>query len=240
MLTYRVKLFAMVLLIGSLVSGCATPANRDPLEGINRGVYKFNDKLDKVVAKPVAKAYKSILPEFAQKGINNFFTNIGMVVTTANDLLQLKFDHAMNDLGRFAINTTFGVGGLLDLASKDGIEKRKEDFGQTLGYWGVNNGAYLVLPFIGPTTTRDTGGLVVDGSLFEPLAYLDEVRARNILFVTAVIDKRAQLLPGSDILDDVALDPYAFVRDAYLQHRHSQVHDGVVPQEDLILEEPEK
>ena len=241
---HPVKLFAIYLLAACMLAGCATQSNLDPLEGVNRGIYKFNDTVDKAVAKPVAKVYKTVLPAIVQKGVNNFFNNIGMVVTAANDILQLKFDHAMEDLGRLVINTTFGVAGLIDLASKDGIERRDEDFGQTLGYWGVDDGAYLILPFFGPSTVRDTAGLAVDSSFFAPLIYLDRtnarVRARNVLLVVGLVDKRAQLLPGSDILDEVALDPYAFVRDAYLQRRHSLINDGNVSQEDLLLEEPEK
>ena len=237
---HQIKLFAIVLLLTGMMAGCATQSNRDPLEGPNRAIYKLNDTVDKVVAKPVAKAYKFVLPTIVQKGVNNFFTNMGTVVTTVNDLLQFKLDHAMTDAGRLAINTTFGLGGLIDLASMDGVEKRDEDFGQTLGYWGVKDGAYLVLPFFGPSTLRDTAGFVVDGSLLDPLGYLDDIPARNSLLLTRLIDKRAQFLPGSDVLDDVAIDPYAFVRDAYLQRRHNQIEDGNVPQEDLILDESDK
>jgi phospholipid-binding lipoprotein MlaA len=203
-------------------------ANNDPLEGFNRGVYKFNDVADKAVIKPVAGAYKAVLPSPIRAGVNNFFGNIGTLVTAINDLLQFKFDKAFTDIGRFTINSTFGIAGLIDLASKDGIERRNEDFGQTLGYWGVSNGAYLVLPFLGPSTIRDTTGLIVDTVAFDPISYIDSSRTSNALRATKFLDKRAQLLPASDLLDEAALDPYVFMRDAYLQRRDKQVKDGVV------------
>lgn len=228
-------LFAGVLLAGML-GGCATQANKDPVEGFNRAIYKFNDTVDKAAVKPVAGAYKAVVPGTVRTGVDNFFSNLGTVVTVINDLLQFKFDKAMSDGGRFVINTTFGIGGLFDLASMDGIEKRNEDFGQTLAYWGWDDSAYLVLPFLGPSTLRDTGGLVVDGAFFDPLYYVDHVPTRNAMLTTKFIDKRSQYLPASDLLDEAALDPYAFMRDAYLQRRNNQVHDGNVPKSD---EDPE-
>ena len=225
------KLMLALILIVS-VTGCATETNRDPLEGINRGVYKFNDVADKAVIKPVATAYKYITPSPIRTGVNNFFSNINTFVSTINNLLQFKFSNAFSEAGRFVMNTTFGIGGLIDVASMDKVPKYKEDFGQTLGYWGVGNGAYLVLPILGPSTVRDTTGLVVDTMAFDPISYLhdsDEVAASTILRVVQVIDKRAELLPASDLLDSASLDPYAFMRDAYLQRRASQVQDGLVP-----------
>lgn len=241
---HQIKAFAISILVSAMLGGCASQSSKDPLEGLNRGVYKFNDTVDKAVAKPVANAYKSVFPDFIQKGVNNFFNNISNVSTVANDILQLKLDHTMNDLGRLVINTTVGVGGLVDVASMDGIEKRDEDFGQTLGYWGVGDGVYLVLPLFGPSTIRDAAGLAVDGGFLDPFAYANQnhnvVRIRNGLLLTKFIDKRAQYLPGSDLLDEAALDPYAFVRDAYLQRRNNLIHDGNVPQKDLMLEESEE
>ncbi len=226
----RIKNITLIsaLLLASLLSGCASQANRDPLEGFNRGVYKFNDTADKAVLKPIAGAYKAVLPSPVRTGISNFFGNLNTFITTINDLLQFKFDKAATDAGRFVINTTFGIGGLIDWASKDGIEQRNEDFGQTLGYWGVGTGPYIVLPLLGPSTLRDTGGLAVDTFAFDPLTYIEEPATRNSLRALKYLDKRAQLLPGSDLLDDAALDPYAFMRDAYLQRRASQVNDGAV------------
>jgi len=236
----RIKTITIIasLLLASLLSGCASQANKDPLEGFNRGVYKFNDVADKAVIKPVAGAYKAVLPTPVRSGVNNFFTNLNTLVSAINDLLQFKFDKAVTGMGRFAINTTFGVAGLIDVASMDGIEQRNEDFGQTLGHWGVGTGAYIVLPFLGPSTLRDTSGFVVDTVLFDPISYIEEPKTRNSLRAVKFLDKRAQLLPASDLLDDAALDPYAFMRDAYLQRRASQVQDGIVPV-DLLKEDDE-
>jgi phospholipid-binding lipoprotein MlaA len=214
------------LLTVALLSGCASTSNKDPLEGLNRGIYKFNDVADKAVVKPIAGAYKGVIPSPVRTGVGNFFSNLGEVVTVINDLLQFKFDKALTDAGRFAINTTFGIGGLVDWASMDGIEKRKEDFGQTLAYWGWQDSAYLVLPFLGPSTLRDAGGFVVDSAIFDPVYYVDHVPTRSKLLITKVVDLRAQYLPGSDLLDEAALDPYIFMRDAYLQRREHLTSDG--------------
>ena len=225
----RTKSYAVIasLVLASLLSGCASQANKDPLEGLNRGVYKFNDTADKAVIKPIAGAYKAVLPSPVRSGVSNFFNNLGTFVSVINNLLQFKIDNAMSEAGRFVINSTFGVAGLIDVASKDGIERHPEDFGQTLGYWGVGNGAYLVLPFLGPSTLRDTGGLVVDTVAFDPISYVDNPRTRNQARLLNLIDKRSQYLPASDLLDDAALDPYAFMRDAYLQRRANQINDNV-------------
>lgn len=232
-----IKLIKNVLISIALTTtlvGCASTANKDPLEGINRGVYKFNDVADRAVIKPVATAYKTVTPSPIRKGVSNFFSNIGMLTTIINDLLQFKFAHAFTDAGRFVINSTFGIAGLIDVASMDNIEKRNEDFGQTLGHWGVDTGAYLVLPFIGPSTVRDTAGLVVDTVTSDPITYthnIGEIRLHNQLRTAQLIDKRTQLLDATDIVDNASIDPYAFLRDAYLQRRASLVQDGLVPQE---------
>jgi phospholipid-binding lipoprotein MlaA len=221
-----IKPLAIGLMTASLLGGCATQSNKDPLEGLNRGIYKFNDVADKAVIKPVAGAYKAVMPSPVRSGVSNFFANLGDVVNVINDVLQFKFSQAMNDAGRFAINSTFGIAGLIDWASKDGIEKHNEDFGQTLATWGWKDSAYLVLPLIGPSTVRDTGGLVVDTAVFDPLGYVDDVSARNVLYTVKFVDKRAQYLPGSDLLDEAALDPYLFMRDAFMQRRQNQINDG--------------
>lgn len=217
------------------VAGCATQANRDPLEGVNRGVYKFNDVTDRYVFKPVATTYKKITPSPIRKGVNNFFTNLGSITTVLNDLLQLKFSNAFADAGRFVINTTFGIAGFIDVAGMDDIPLHKEDFGQTLGSWGVGNGAYLVLPFLGPSTVRDTTGLVFDTATSDPITYthnIGQVRLHNQLRAVQFLDKRTELLDAKDFTDSASLDPYAFVRDAYLQRRENMVNDGKVPQSD--------
>ncbi len=220
----RVTTIVFALLAISL-AGCATQGNKDPLEGLNRGVYKFNKAADEVVIKPVAGAYKAVLPSPVRSGVNNFFSNLNDLVTTVNDLLQFKLDKAMSDGGRFVINSTFGIAGIFDWASKDGIQKHDEDFGQTLAAWGWKDSTYLMLPLLGPSTVRDTGGLVTDSLLFDPIGYADPA-VRNSLVVVKVIDRRAQYLPGSDLLDEAALDPYIFMRDAYMQRRDNQINDG--------------
>lgn len=231
MQTSTKRLFLAVFCAVTL-SACASTGNNDPLEGMNRGIYKFNDVTDKAVIKPVAGAYKAVLPSPVRSGVSNFFGNLGTFVSVINDLLQFKFDKAVTGAGRFVINSTFGIAGLVDVASMDGIEKRNEDFGQTLGHWGVGSGPYIVLPFLGPSSVRDTTGLVVDSVAFDPLAYVDDPATRNSARALKILDKRAQLLPGSDLLDEAALDPYAFMRDAYFQRRQSQIHDGNVPELD--------
>lgn len=223
---------AMVLLASLFFSGCATQNNKDPLDGMNRGIYKFNDMADKSVIKPVAKAYKTVTPSPVRKGVNNFFSNLGMLTTIVNDLLQLKFSHAFTDTGRFVINSTFGVLGVFDLASMDGIEHRREDFGQTLGHWGIGTGPYLVLPFLGASNVRDFAGLVVDTATTDPITYthnIGEIRLHNQIRTAQFINLRTELLVAGDLVNEASLDPYAFVRDAYLQRRASLVQDGIVP-----------
>lgn len=224
-----------VLLFASLLAGCATQNNKDPLEGLNRAVYKFNDVGDKAVVKPIAGAYKAVIPSPVRGGVSNFFNNIRSLISAINGVLQLKFDKAANDFGRFAINSTFGIAGLVDVAAMDGLgynEMRMEDFGQTLGRWGVGSGPYLVLPFLGASSLRDGTGLAVDVSFFDATQYMNKPRNRNQFFAVNMLDKRARLLPGSDLLDEAALDPYAFLRDGYLQRRNLMVNDmDAAPQE---------
>jgi phospholipid-binding lipoprotein MlaA len=225
---------ALALATMALLSSCASQANKDPLEGINRGIYKFNDVTDKAVFKPVAKAYKAAAPTPVRKGFNNFFNNLGSITTVANDILQFKFAHAFTDAGRFVINSTFGIAGFIDVAGMDKIERRKEDFGQTLGYWGAGSGPYLVLPFLGPSSVRDTTGLVFDSATTDPIRYthnIGEVRLHNQLRLAQFIDKRTDLLIANDLIDEASLDPYAFMRDAYLQRRENLILDGVMPKQ---------
>lgn len=233
-MTNMKKLRAIVLIAVLFgVSGCAT-TNKDPLEGINRGIYKFNDVADRYAMKPVAKAYKAVAPTPVRTGISNFFSNLGTLTTIVNDLLQLKFAQAFSDAGRFVINTTFGIAGFIDVASMDNVPKHQEDFGQTLGYWGVGSGAYLVLPILGPSTVRDAGGLVVDTVTSDPIQYLHnigQVRTYNQVRLVQLLDRRTQLLDATDLVDNASIDPYAFMRDAYLQRRASLIQDGLVPQE---------
>jgi phospholipid-binding lipoprotein MlaA len=230
----RSKLLTLITVVMmTLLTGCATLDNNDPLEAINRGVYKFNDVSDKAVFKPIAGAYKAVMPSPIRSGVSNFFANLRTFVTAINQVLQFKFNKAAESAGRFVINSTIGIAGLFDVASKQGVPQYKEDFGQTLGYWGVGNGAYLVIPFIGPSTIRDTTGMVAESFTVDPLSYVNDPATRNTLYGTMFISKRAEMLPGSDLLDEAALDPYSFMRDAYLQRRANQVADGeVIPLND--------
>lgn len=231
-------LFASCLL-AMMVTGCASQANKDPLEGINRGIYKFNDVADKAVLKPVATAYKTVAPTPVRIGVNNFFSNLGTLTNVLNNLLQFKFANAFSEAGRFVINSTFGIAGFIDVAGMDKVPVHKEDFGQTLGYWGVGPGAYLVLPIAGPSSVRDATGWFVDLSTTDPITYthnIGQVRLHNQLRAAQFIDKRTELLDAKDLVDDASLDPYAFMRDAYLQRRASLVQDGLVPGE-LIKDE---
>ncbi len=218
------KLFILIILIFQ-VSGCATHANKDPLENFNRAIYKFNDVADNAIVKPVSKGYKSIAPIFVVKGINNFFNNLRDVVTVVNELLQGKIEYAAHDTGRIIVNSSIGLLGFIDVHSISGGERRKEDFGQTLAVWGVSQGAYLVLPFIGPSTTRDAIGFITDTLAFDPISYINNVRGRNQVRILQFVDARTELLNASEIMDGASLDSYAFQRDAYLQYREALVKD---------------
>lgn len=221
------------LLALALLGGCASTHNpRDPLEPVNRAMYKINDGLDKVVLKPVATVYKTVLPQFVRTGVTNFFNNLYDVLTALNNLLQGKVGDAVSDVGRIAVNTTVGLAGFIDVATEVGLEKHKEDFGQTLGRWGLNSGPYLQLPFFGPSSFRDGVGSVVDFKL-DPiqLIWRNHIRTRNSVWGLYVINLRANLLDSTKILDEAALDPYEFQRDAYLQRRRNLVYDGNPPPE---------
>jgi phospholipid-binding lipoprotein MlaA len=225
-------LVALLLACSCLVSGCATGPNpRDPYESLNRKVYSFNEGVDKAVLKPVARGYVAVVPRLARRGVTNFFNNLGVVVTTFNDVLQAKGTKVPVDFARFTTNVVFGLGGVIDVASELRIENRNEDFGQTLGYWGLRSGPYLVLPFFGPSTVRDGSGLAVD-FLFSPFVYVeqDEIVLSWSLFALDVIDTRANLLGAESFLEEAALDRYSFLRDTYLQRRDYLIHDGNPPQ----------
>lgn len=209
----------------ALLAGCATgpDANpRDPLEPFNRGVYRFNDAVDTAVVKPVATAYVEVTPQPVRTGVNNFFSNLGDLWSTFNALFQLRPKEAGENLMRFSVNTVFGLGGVLDIASEAGIPRTRIDFGQTMGRWGVPSGPYVVLPFLGPSSVRDTGGLVVDLAA-DPLNQLDNKANRNALWALELVDIRAGLLGASNVLEGAALDKYSFTRDLYLNRRQSQI-----------------
>jgi len=226
-LVRRALLLALTVLA---VSGCAVgPDRRDPLEPFNRGVMKFNDEVDAAVIKPVATAYQDLVPSPARKAVGNVFSNLRDVWSMANSLLQFKFPQAAESLMRVSINTVFGVYGILDIATEAGLERHREDFGQTLGHWGVPPGPYLVLPLLGPSTVRDATGLVVDrrGDLVREA---DPENVRIGLEALRVVDTRATYLRAGRLLEEVSLDRYMFVRDAYLQRRQSEILDGESPQ----------
>lgn len=210
-----------------LLSGCATKATTpgDPLEGYNRAVFQFNDAVDRVALKPAATAYQRVLPGFVQTGVNNFFGNLNDVWSGANNLMQGKGAAGMSDLTRFTLNSTLGLAGLLDIASEAGLQKHNEDFGQTLGYWGMPSGPYFVLPLLGPSTIRDSAALPLDMAA-DPWTYVDPTSHRNWGTALRIVDKRAELLEASDLVEGAALDRYVFIRDGYLQRRQSQVFDG--------------
>jgi phospholipid-binding lipoprotein MlaA len=216
-----------------VLAGCATgPADRrDPLETVNRAVFHANDVVDRAVVKPVARVYRDVLPSPVRSGVTNFFNNLQDAWSVVNNALQGKGQAAGNSLMRFEVNTFLGLGGVLDIASEMQIERSSEDFGQTLGFWGVGSGPYLVLPLLGPSTVRDTAALVVDakGDLLSNVA----VPERNSAKFLDLLDERSRLLGATDMLDQVALDPYTFTRDSFLQRRRSRVFDGNPPDEIL-------
>ena len=223
---------ALVLVLALAGAGCAsTPSDaRDPLEGVNRAVFAFNDKTDEMVLRPAARLYRNVTPQGLRDAVRNFFSNIDDLFIGANNLLQGKLETAVNDWLRFAFNTTFGLLGIHDWASDMGLEKHNEDFGQTLGSWGVGDGMYLVLPLLGPSTLRDTAALPVDWE-GDPVYWHTPVDERNALTVMRTVARRADLLAASRTLEEAALDRYVFLREAYLQQRRSQIHDGRPPRE---------
>ena len=230
---------ALLSVVAAVVlTGCVTlppnhtPPPQDPWESWNRGIYKINDKLDRAVAKPVAKTYVRAVPAPARTGVSNFFANLHTTTVMVNDALQGKFRAAGNDLARLIVNTTIGVGGLLDPATEMGLDKNDEDFGQTLGHWGVPPGPFLELPLLGPSDTRDGPARAVD--IFTgPTHYISNNWVSYGLYGVGFVDTRAGLLPLDDTLQKV-FDPYAFVRDAYLQRRAYLVSDGKVTEEPLV------
>jgi phospholipid-binding lipoprotein MlaA len=216
----RVKSAVMVIAVAGL-AGCATvtnPTKGDPFESYNRTMFTINDKVDQVALKPVAKGYVYVVPQPVRDSVTNFFGNIGDIYTAANNLLQLKIADGVSDIMRVVMNSVFGVAGLFDVASIAGLPKHSEDFGLTLGHYGVPAGPYVVLPLLGPSTVRDTAGTVVDyfGSV---TSYVDPTWFRTTLFGVELVNTRANLLGASDVLADAALDKYSFVRNAYLQRR---------------------
>lgn len=230
---------AALLTLLLLTVGCATGPNanpKDPLEPMNRSITKFNDALDDNVLKPVATSYRDYTPELVQTGVGNFFRNLSDVLSTVNNGLQLKGRDTAESLMRVVVNTIFGIYGIFDVATPIGLERHPEDFGQTLGHWGVPDGPYLVLPIFGPSTVRDSAVLPLEFEL-DPVNNHPDVAERNAAMVTRVVDKRATLLKTTSLLSGAAIDKYSFTRDSYLQFRRNQIYDGNPPDEDQ-LEDP--
>jgi len=222
------------LAAAGLLAGCASAPGadpRDPWEGYNRSMTKFNTVVDGVVLKPTATFYRRATPSIVRTGVGNFFGNLGDAWSFVNGVLQAKPESSLHSFWRVAINTTFGLGGLLDPATNMRLKRVNEDFGQTLGHWGVPPGPYVVLPLLGPSTLRDTAALPVDW-YGQPLRYVvSDIPVRYSLMAVRAVDSRARLLGASDLLEQGALDPYSFQRDVFLQLRRNQVYDGNPPPE---------
>lgn len=213
----------------AVLAGCATGPDadpRDPLEPFNRQVQRFNDAADEAVFKPVATAYVQVTPSPVRTGVNNFFGNLGDLWSAVNAGLQLRPRESAENLMRFSLNTVLGFGGLLDIATEAGIPRTRIDFGQTMGRWGVPSGPYVVWPLLGPSTARDSVGMVADAT-GDPVGHVDHIPTRNSLYALRIVDTRAQLLRASSLLEGAALDKYSFTRDFYLNRRQSQINDMI-------------
>jgi len=223
--------FGLLALVFLALQGCASVKSadvRDPWESMNRRIYNFNDAVDTVAIKPAAQVYVNVVPSFVRTGLYNFMGNLGDVWSMANSALQLKGQHAVESFMRVSVNTVLGLGGVLDIATEMRLERHKEDFGQTLGYWGVKPGPYVVLPLFGPSTLRDTVAFPVDYK-GDVIRQFDDQATRNSLVALRTLDLRANLLKTVDTVKEASLDPYSFVRDAYLQKRENDVYDGNPP-----------
>ncbi len=221
----------LAVAVVALVTGCAGAPKQDPLEPWNRKVFAFNEAVDGAVLAPTARAYRAVVPQPVRTGLNNFFANVGDAWSAVNLMLQGRVADGLGDMMRFGTNTVLGLGGFLDIATEMGLERHGEDFGQTLGKWGVPPGPYIVWPVLGSSTLRDSAALPLDLQA-APETFVTPARVRNQLTLTHLIDTRASLLQASRLLDEIALDKYGFVRDAYLQRRRSLVYDGEPPEEE--------
>jgi phospholipid-binding lipoprotein MlaA len=227
-----------MLVVTALSAGCATGPNanpKDPLEPMNRKVATFNDVLDENVLKPVATGYRDYTPQLLQTGVSNFFRNLSDALSTVNNGLQLKGHDTAESLIRVTVNSIFGIYGIFDVASEIGLDRHPEDFGQTLGYWGVPDGPFLVLPVLGPSTVRDSSVLPLEFSL-DPVSNHNITAERNVAVVMRVVEKRASLLTTTDLLSGAAIDKYSFTRDSYFQYRRNQVFDGNPPDYEVLVD----
>ena len=235
-------MFKNIFLVFSLMllSACASvpggPTEGDPFESYNRAMFSFNDGLDTYLLKPIAEGYDAALPNPIKTGVTNFFSNLGDIFVILNDLLQFKFTQALEDTGRFIFNSTFGLYGLIDVATPMGLEKHNEDFGQTLATWGVADGPYIVLPFLGSRTLRDTTDIFAEIQV-NPLYDIEKDETLYGAIFLQTVDLRYRLLKASNIAEQAAVDKYSFIRDAYLQHRKNLIYDGNPPEEKLLLPE---
>lgn len=220
-----IALMALLLTACASIPPGSTADPRDPFERYNRAMFSFNKTVDDKVLKPVATGYTDVIPDLIRTAIGNFFGNIGDVWTAVNNYLQGKPREGTSDVARVVLNSTFGIVGLIDVATPAGLVQHEEDFGQTLGVWGVKSGPYLILPILGSSTVRD--GLARPVDLYaDPITQIDSVGVENSLRAMRLVDDRATLLYSTRMMEDAALDPYLFVRDAYLQRRESRVRDG--------------
>jgi len=224
---------ALLLTTSLALTGCAANGDpRDPLEPMNRAIHSFNEEVDRAILIPISKGYKKVTPDVAETGIRNFFSNLDDVTVVANDILQLKPEQTSRDFMRLMFNSTFGMFGLLDVASEMGLKKHNEDFGQTMGRWGAGSGPYLVLPFIGPSNLRDTAGFAIDSRHTDLVRNHADVATRNPVMALRLVARRAELLEAKRAVDAAALDNYEFTRDFYLERRKGLVFDGKPPLED--------
>ena len=230
---------ALAVFVSVVASGCATTPGtpNDPFEDFNRSVFSFNEAVDVAVLKPVATGYEKVVPQFVRTGVDNFFANLNDAWSAVNLVLQAKPLPGLETGMRFVFNSTFGIGGLIDIAGDVGMERRNEDFGQTLGRWGVGPGPYLVLPILGPSTVRDSASLVADFYV-APSSWFESSRAQWGVAILQLISTRARLLSATRTIDDIALDKYLLIRDGYLVRRRNLVYDGNPPEEPDAPEEP--
>ena len=231
----QIALAASLLLVGCASAPTANP--KDPWEPMNRSVASFNDKVDDNVLKPLATGYRNVVPDLIQTGVRNVFNNFADMWSTINSALQLKPLNTVELIGRVVVNTVFGIYGIFDVASYIKLERHPEDFGQTLGYWGVPNGPYLVLPLFGPSTLRDGASLPIDFAM-SPTQFVNDIPTRNQVFTLRLVSKRAELLKSGNMLEQASIDKYSFTRDAYLQYRRSQIYDGNPPDEEDSNDDP--
>ena len=236
-----IRKLAAAAFLALMAAGCAgvpkheLPPTRDPIERVNRGIDAFNRKVDRYTLRPIAKGYKNVMPRPLRIAVSNFFDNIVEPVNIINNLLQGKFAPGGSELGRFLLNSTVGLGGLIDVASHAGLKEHEEDFGQTLAVWGFGSGPYLVVPFLGPYTLRDGFGDVLDTAA-NPIYWIEEDKVRYGLIALWAVDTRMQFLEVDSALNE-ALDPYVFLRESYLQHRTYEIYDGDPPLEEFPEDE---